>query len=193
MGRCEDARTEAQLAFDATEAPTGDQLLQRMEECTTQNMGSCMHQLFAVIREHTGAQARQPSKLMQVYDIREHTSADDDDKEGVIVRGPAVKHEVHKVATHTVSMPNVWCKWTRLRRCSHGYMSSQWKHRTPSRSLTAYAHVSNSGMPSGTSSLQKGWGWTGLMDTHSSGCRTPCLTNTTSSCVTSYSTATSHM
>ena len=64
-----------------------------MEECTTQNMGSCMHQLFSVIREHTGAQARQPSKLMSMY-------ADDDDKEGDIVRGPAVKHEVHKVATH---------------------------------------------------------------------------------------------
>ena len=92
LGRCEEMRCEAQLAFDDTEAPAGDQLLARMEECTTQNMGSCMQELFTVIREYTGKEARKPSKLMSMY-------PDDDAESPDLVLGPAVKTEVHKVAT----------------------------------------------------------------------------------------------
>ena len=89
---CETKRHEAQCDFEATNAPEGDQLLARMQESTTKNMGSCIHDLFNLIKEYTGKQARKPSKLMSMYPDDDETSPD-------LVRGPAIKTEVHKVAT----------------------------------------------------------------------------------------------
>jgi hypothetical protein len=82
----------AQSKFDAIDGPKGDQLIKRMEEITTKNLGSCMLDLFNVIRSCSGKTARKPAKFMSMY-------PNDDDTSTELVRGPAIKTEVHKVAT----------------------------------------------------------------------------------------------
>ena len=145
---CEEMRLEAQTSFDETQAPTGDQLLERMEACTTQNMGSCMQELFTIIKEHTGKGARKPSKLMSMY-------PDDDAENPDLVRGPAVKTEVHKVATRinakrTVHMATVreLLEWLHKfpadterqqpiadRLCSHSQLRAAIRYAKPAKGL----------------------------------------------------------
>ena len=88
----EEELNETYNEFNGTNKERGDKILETMEEAVTQNTGTCMYQMFKILRRACGAKETSGAKLMSMY-------KDDDKEKGEVVRGPGIREEVVKIGT----------------------------------------------------------------------------------------------
>ena len=93
----EEARDEAYARFKACEEERGDQIVQAMEQAVTQNAGTCVREMFKILRRACGHSESGGAKLMSMY-------KDGNRERGETVRGPDLLKEVVKEAILTLEV-----------------------------------------------------------------------------------------